>query len=71
MNIRQDRDKKQTKSKSSAYNEMMNDEDEERINETTVCLVNGNDSMNLPTTTMIYDGVEADDTMAYIPTTHL
>lgn len=52
-----------------AYNEMMNEEEErESMKRQYVWLV---DMLNhLPVTTMIYDGVEADDTMAYI-TTHL
>jgi DNA polymerase-1 len=52
-----------------AYNEMMNDEEErESMKRQYVWLMELLDY--LPTTTMIYDGVEADDTMAYI-TTHL
>ena len=50
-----------------AYNEMMNDEEErESMKRQYVWLM---DMLNyLPVTTMIYDGVEADDTMAYITT---
>ena len=50
-----------------AYNEMMNDEEErESMKRQYVWLM---DMLSyLPVTTMIYDGVEADDTMAYITT---
>jgi len=50
-----------------AYNEMMNEEEErESMKRQYVWLI---DMLNyLPVTTMIYDGVEADDTMAYITT---
>ena len=50
-----------------AYADMMNDEDErESMKRQFVWLV---DMLNyLPLTTMIYDGVEADDVMAYITT---
>ena len=50
-----------------AYNEMMNDEEErESMKRQFVWL---NEILNyLPVTTMIYDGVEADDVMAYVAT---
>ena len=50
-----------------AYNEMMNEEEErESMKRQYVWLM---DMLSyLPVTTMIYDGVEADDTMAYITT---
>ena len=50
-----------------AYNDLMNDEDEkESMKRQFVWL---NEILNyLPVTTMIYDGVEADDVMAYITT---
>lgn len=50
-----------------AYNELMNEEEErESMKRQYVWLI---DMLNhLPVTTMIYDGVEADDTMAYITT---
>jgi DNA polymerase-1 len=50
-----------------AYNEMMNDEEErESMKRQFVWLMDMLDY--LPVTTMIYDGIEADDTMAYIAT---
>lgn len=50
-----------------AYNEMMNEEEErESMKRQYVWLMDMLDY--LPVTTMIYDGVEADDTMAYIAT---
>lgn len=50
-----------------AYNEMMNDEEErESMKRQFVWLMDMLDY--LPVTTMIYDGIEADDTMAYITT---